>query len=138
MTLIEFDSNLTVMIALNPIDFRAGHNRLRAVAEELFGEDPQKSGLFMYRNRRNTDVKLIFYNGTGFFVGHQKLSKGKLKWWPRSEAEAKNISADSVNRLLRGFDPRGSWHPDWQVLDVKKDADRPGRPGYNSPQRPSC
>jgi transposase len=115
--MITFDSNLTVMIALKPVDFRCGHNKLKLIAEQIFGEDPRKSGLFLYRNRRSTDVKLIFYNGTGFFTGHQKLSKGRLKWWPRTEQEAQNISAEQVSRLILGFDPRGSWHPEWSRID---------------------
>lgn len=124
------------MIALNPVDFRAGHNKLRAVAEQLFGEDPQKKGLFLYRNRRNTDIKLIFYNGTGYFVGHQKLSKGRLSWWPRTEVEALNVSVNEIGRLLLGVDPRGSWHPDWKQLDGESELpNRPRKPGHLRDQR---
>lgn len=128
--MIHFSANHEVMIAINPVDFRAGHNRLRAVAEQLFGEDPRKSGLFIYRNRRSTDIKLIFYNGTGYFMGHQKLSKGRLKWWPRTEAEALNVSAEAVSRLLLGVDPRGTWHPDWRPIDGAEEQSRVHEPGY--------
>ena len=116
------------MIALNAVDFHAGHNKLRGVAERLFDTDIKK-GIFIYRNRRNTDVKCIFYNGTGFFVGHQKLSKGRLKWWPRTEEEAGEVSAAQVTRLLMGFDPRGNWHPDWESIGERKIQNRTEGPG---------
>ena len=115
--MIHFNKELTVMITLNPIDFRCGHNKLRAIAKQIFDKDPRQSGIFIYKNKRSTDVKLLFYNGTGFFVGHQKLSKGRLQWWPRTKEEALAISAEQINRLLMGFDPRGSWHPNWGSVD---------------------
>lgn len=116
--MITFDAKTSIMIALQPIDFRAGINKLACIAQELFASDPMASGLFVFRNKRNTDIKIIFYQRNGYFLGHKRLSRGRLKWWPRTAGEALKIKADELLKLLQGVDPRGTFHPDWDAADI--------------------
>ena len=118
--MITFNNNMKVMIGISHVDFRVGINRLAAVAQSIFDRDPNDGVVFVFRNRRKTDIKLIFYDGNGFFLGHKRLSKGKLSWWPRNEHESLNITPLQLTRLLKGVDPRGSFHPDWQEISISK------------------
>ena len=126
------------MIAISPIDFRAGLNKLGAVAEAVFEKNPRNDGIFVFRNKRGTDIKIIFYHRNGFFMGHKRLSKGKLKWWPRTEKESLDITAPELEKLLMGVDPRGSFHPDWQKMKFDElSSNEPERPRhYDQPRRP--
>ena len=117
--MINFSNDIKVMIAIEPIDFRAGINRLAAIAQEVFSREVVKGVLFAFKNRRRTDIKLILYDGSGYFMGHKRLSKGKLNWWPRTEVEAGRLSSAEFLKLLHGVDPRGSYHPAWQALDLE-------------------
>lgn len=116
--MITFDPKTPVMIVISPIDFRAGLNKLSSVVQALIEENPSKDGIFVFRNKRNTDIKVIFYHENGYFLGHKRLSKGKLKWWPRNEFESLNISSTELVRLLMGIDPRGGFSPDLAKMDV--------------------
>ena len=119
--MIEITPDTRVFISLSPIDFRAGINRLGAIATELFGKDPMKGGIFLFHNKKKTDIKLVVYDRNGFFMGHKRLSRGKLSWWPRTEGETLSITVDHLNKLLKGIDPRGSFNPKWESLrDGKK------------------
>lgn len=126
--MINFDANLEVLIAITPIDFRAGINKLGMLAEKLFNKNPRLNGVFVFRNKKGTDIKLILYHTNGYFMGHKRLSKGKLSWWPRTEKEALNISPDELLGLLKGVDPRGTFHPDWNGI-YKKDLGENGFKG---------
>jgi transposase len=117
--MIHFDANIPVMIAIYPLDFRAGLNKLSALAESLVEDGSEESGIFVFRNKRRTDIKIIFYNENGYFLGHKRLSKGKLSWWPRTEYERLNISSTELLKLLKGVDPRKSFHPDLHRLKTK-------------------
>lgn len=120
--MIEIKDNTQVFLALSPIDFRAGINRLGAFVKELFSKDPKMEGIFLFHNKRKTDIKLIYYDLNGFFLGHKRLSRGKLSWWPRTEGESLRIDVSQLNRLLKGVDPRGNFNPEWQSIlnDCKK------------------
>jgi transposase len=126
--MIIFDDNLKVMIGLEPIDFRAGINKLAAIAQAVFDQDPRGRFVFVFRNKRQTDIKLIVYDGNGFFLGHKRLSKGKLSWWPRTKDECLSIEPSQLMKLLKGTDPRGEFHPDWQKL---KDHGEQGRAQFD-------
>lgn len=126
--MITFDQDLTVCIGLNPIDFRCGLNKLAPLAESLFGKDPKDKVVFVFRNKSRTDIKLILYERNGFFLGHKRLSKGKLSWWPRTEAECHSLDAGELFKLLGGVDPRGSFHPDWQKVNRDREEYRQHQP----------
>ena len=136
--MIIFDHNLRVMIGLEPIDFRAGLNKLAAIAQAVFQEDPRAQCVFVFRNKRKTDIKLIVYHCNGFFLGHKRLSKGKLSWWPRTEAECLSIDSSQLVKLLKGMDPRGDFHPDWHKLSDHGEQGRahfdPKGSGHGRPQ----
>lgn len=119
--MIAFDDNIIVCIGINPIDFRCGLNKLAPMAESLFGRDPRERVVFVFRNRSRTDIKLILYDRNGFFLGHKRLSKGKLSWWPRNEAECHGLDAGKLIKLLAGVDPRGTFHPDWRKLGFDRE-----------------
>ena len=118
--MIVFDSNLRILVAPKHVDFRCGINKLSAVSKELLKRDPRDKFLFLFRNRRNTDIKLIFYHRNGYFLGHKRLSKGKLSWWPRTVEECQQLDSNQIERLLCGIDPRGSFHPDWQEIAFER------------------
>lgn len=118
--MITFDEDINVCIGLNPIDFRCGLNKLAPLAESLFGRDPKERVVFVFRNRSKTDIKLILYDRNGFFLGHKRLSKGKLAWWPRNEAECHSLDAGELIKLLAGVDPRGTFHPEWRKLNLER------------------
>jgi transposase len=124
--MISFAPELRVVIGLNAIDFRCGLNKLAQLAETLGKENPRGALVFVFRNRSKTDVKLIFYHYNGYFLGQKRLSKGKLSWWPRTEAECESLDVEQLLKLLQGVDPRGSFHPDWRVLNLGGTSENPG------------
>ena len=123
--MIQIKQDTRVFLALSHIDFRAGINQLRAIGKELFLKNPRNEGIFLFHNRKKTDIKLIYYDVNGFFMGHKRLSAGKLDWWPRTNGEAVNISVDHLNRLLKGVDPRGEFNPRWQKLIDEWESTKP-------------
>lgn len=126
--MIEISPDTRVFISLSPIDFRAGMNRLGAIARELFSKDPRRGGIFLFHNKKKTDMKLVYYDRNGFFLGHKRLSRGKLSWWPRTEGESLSITVGQLNRLLKGVDPRGDFNPEWEAL-----TDEERKPGTDKP-----
>ena len=81
--MITFDPDCRIYIGLDAIDFRCGLNKLIPLATSCFDRDPRERGIFVFRNRRRTDIKMLFFDRNGFFLGHKRLSRGKLRWWPR-------------------------------------------------------
>ncbi len=116
--MISFAPDIRIYVKLEGIDFRCGLNRLVPLARSCFEKDVRERAVFVFRNKARTDIKLIFFDRNGFFLGHKRLSQGKLLWWPRTAEECSSLKADELLRLLAGVDPRGNFHPTWS--DVAK------------------
>jgi transposase len=72
------------------------------------------------RNRRKTAVKLLAYDGQGFWLAQKRLSRGRFRWWPQSATAAtKRLDAHELGVLLWGGDPDAAQGaPTWRRVNM--------------------
>ena len=77
-----------------------------------------KGPLFVFRNRRATSVKILVYDGQGFWLCQKRLSKGRFPRWPNSStAGVRTLQAHQLAVLLSGGDPNAAQGvPSWRQL----------------------
>lgn len=100
--MIQLAPQMRIRVAIEPADFRRGIDGLaRLVREELRG-DPFSGGIFVFRNRRATAIKILVYDGQGFWLCQKRLSKGKFRFWPRAQTDpaARVLLAHELQVLL--------------------------------------
>ena len=102
--MIQITPQMRVRVSVEPADFRAGIDGLAERCRTVLGADPFSGAVFVFRNRRRTAIKVLVYDGQGFWLCHKRLSKGRFVYWP-SKAE---MEVHELGGLLRGGDPRGS------------------------------
>jgi transposase len=68
--MLALTPHMRIYAALQPIDFRAGMNRLSQIVENLYQEDPMSGIVFAFINKARTDIKILVYDGSGFFLIH--------------------------------------------------------------------
>jgi len=104
-------------IAIEPVDFRRGIDGLRHSAQSLWQSDPFCGHIFIFRNRRGTSVKLLNYDGNGFWLCQKRFSSGKLKWWPSTLAQATCLRAVELMIMLQQGYPKEANVPEaWHQL----------------------
>ncbi len=81
-----------IFICLEAVDFRKGIDGLAGVCRNHLGENPISGALFAFRNKSKNAIKLLVYDGQGFWLCMKRLSKGSFKWWPgEKEASAREL-----------------------------------------------
>jgi transposase len=105
--MIQITPQMRVLVAIEPVDFRRGIDGLARVCRAVLRSDPFSGTVFVFRNRRATAVRLLVYDGQGFWLCYKRLSKGRFRWWPKHEhAEgASTLQAHELQVLLRAGDP---------------------------------
>jgi transposase len=104
--MIQITPQMRVLVAVEPADFRRGIDGLARQCRAVLEMDPFSGTVFVFRNRRRTGVKLLVYDGQGFWLCYKRLSRGRFRWWPSSaEQEASCLQAHELQVLLRGGDP---------------------------------
>jgi transposase len=93
-------------------DFRKGIDGLARVCKEALKQDPFGGAVFVFRNRRATAVKILVYDGQGFWLCHKRLSRGRFRWWPVSKTgAARTLEAHQLHVLLSAGDPDAAQVP---------------------------
>ena len=113
--MIQITPQMRVLVAIEAADFRRGIDGLAQLCRATLHADPFSGVVFAFRNRRRTAIKLLVYDGQGFWLCHKRLSKGTFRWWPSSEA-------DAAKATLQAHEPPGP-HLRWRPV---RDAGRAG------------
>lgn len=119
--MIQVTPQMRLFVAIDPVDFRKGIDGLCRVCRALGDEDPFSGAVFVFRNRRGTSVRLLAYDGQGFWLCMKRLSKGKFRYWPTGDAPnplQRQLLAHEVQALLVAGD-HGSIRaaPQWRPLN---------------------
>ena len=106
-----------LLLAVKPVDFRKGINSLIALCKLQLNEEADSGTIFVFTNRRKESVKLLVYDGQGFWLCMKRFSQGKLKWWPKAGDSTYKISAKELQILLYQGDPRrAAIMEDWKSV----------------------
>jgi transposase len=115
--MIQITPQHRLMIAVDAVDFRRGIDSLIALSRCAFNQNPFDGYLFAFRNRRGTSIKLLNYDGNGFWLCQKRFSSGKLAWWPRNETEAQALQAVELLIILQQGRPEQTLMPlPWRPL----------------------
>ncbi len=101
--MFRFSAEVQVYLHREPIDFRAGINRLAVLVQEEMELDPFGSGVFAFCNRRRDRMKLLFFDRSGFVLVLKRLSEDKF-CWPRRQETMVLLTTEQLHWLLDGID----------------------------------
>ncbi len=111
--MLQLTPQSRVFLACEAADFRKGIDGLSALCRQRLGADPFGGAIFVFRNRRGTSLKLLCYDGQGFWLCQKRLSQGRLKWWPSTPQASEQLSARELQLLL--------WNGNPKVIELAED-----------------
>jgi len=127
--MIQITPQMRILVAVEPADFRKGIDGLARLCKEELKRDPFGGGVFVFRNRRATAVKVLVYDGQGFWLCHKRLSSGRFRWWPVSRTldreesvkgragMTRTLEAHQLQVLLSAGNPEGTRAaPTWRSV----------------------
>ena len=72
--MIQITPQMRVLVAIEPADFRRGIDGMARFCRERMKADPFSGTVFVFRNRRARAIKVLVYDGQGFWLCHNHLS----------------------------------------------------------------
>lgn len=114
--MISISFTTRIFVATEPADFRRGIDGLAALCRQRLEQDPMSGCVFVFRNRRGTAIKILLYDGQGFWLCQKRLSQGRFMHWPTCDTPTRALEAHQLQVLLAGGDAdaaRGAplWRP---------------------------
>ena len=94
--------NLKVYIALGTTDMRKSINGLSIIVSEQMQMDTFSGNLFVFCNRNQNILKILYWDESGFCLWHKRLEKDRFKW-PENHEQVIDISSRELSWLIAGL-----------------------------------
>jgi len=124
--MLQLTPQSRIFLALEPIDGRKGIDGLAAVCRQALGDNPLDGAVYVFRTRAGTTLKLLAYDGQGFWLCTKRLSLGRFRWWPTAATPSVRLAARELTVLLGTAFPSA---PRWPPSGAR--SPRAGRPRWD-------
>jgi transposase len=98
----RFDDALKVFLHRDPVDFRMGINGLSILVEQAMALNPMAPALYVFGNRRRDRIKILGWDGNGFWMLLKRLEADRFIW--PDTADIVRLTVEQLHWLLDGID----------------------------------
>ena len=91
-----------VYLACGKTDMRKQINGLAEIVEGGFDLDPFDGALFVFCNGSRNRIKVLEWDGDGFWLHFKRLEKGSFKWPEAGEESTMALTGEELSYLLGG------------------------------------
>ena len=105
--MIQIPATAQVLIMHEPISFRNGIDGTAAVARLVLDKEPMDGAFFVFRNKRGQMLRILYYDGSGYWLCTKRLSRGCFSAWPKGDGTQRcsELLARELQVLIWGGDP---------------------------------
>ena len=114
--LIQITPQLRILVAIDAIDGRKGIDSLAQLCREKLDSDPFSGCMFIFRSRSGKAIRILAYDGQGFWLATKRLSKGRFRWWPTGSEPARKLRAHQAQLLFAAANPDTDAPPVWRQV----------------------
>ena len=94
-----------LFVAIEPIDLRKGVDSLMALARQTAQENFVEQAAWVFRNKSGSRIKVIYWDGLGFWLCIRRLDQGRFHW-PERTAAIFELTYEQFLWLVDGIDWR--------------------------------
>ena len=104
--MFQITPHMRIFVATYSVDFRKGIDGLAGICRKKL-KDHFSGHVFVFRNKPGTSIKILVYDGQGFWLCQKRLSKGSFKWWPKKNdvKHLKQLAAYELQLLIANGNP---------------------------------
>lgn len=113
--MIQITPQMRVLVAVDAVDGRKGIDSLAALCRQRLQADPFSGWMFIFRTRSAQAIKILCYDGQGFWLAQKRLSKGRFRWWPQGEV-SRALEVHQAQLLLAAGNPETAAAPVWRKV----------------------
>jgi len=113
--MIQFTPHMRILVATSALDMRKGIDGIAAHCRLILGENPMSGVIFLFISRSRKHLRVLTYDGQGFWLATKRLSVGRFPHWPGAggaggeslpvQSLIQELQACQAQVLLQGGDP---------------------------------
>lgn len=99
-----------ILLYREATDMRKSFDGLCGIVREALGREPTDGSLFLFINRRQDRLKLLYWDRDGLALWYKRLESGSFERIVRGDEAAVRIDATELSMLLGGVSLRDVKH----------------------------
>ena len=99
--MLSIPPTVPIFLYTQPTDLRKGFDGLSGIVRSEFAADPLDGSLFLFINRRRDRLKILHFDGTGYWLYYKLLEAGTFEVIA-SEGKCARIDSTQLAMLLGG------------------------------------
>jgi transposase len=98
--------SVKIFVSTAPANLHRSFEGLSNEVRCVLAADPLSGHLFLFLNRRRTQLKMLLWTRGGFLIVHKRLERGRFTFPSRVTTEAARVEIDTheLAMLLEGLD----------------------------------
>lgn len=101
--MFRLEGSARVWLILGKTDMRKAINGLSGIVANELKLSPMSGHYFVFCGKNRHTIKILYWNRNGYCLWYKRLEEDRFRW-PRSEDEAKAITAEQLDWLLAGLE----------------------------------
>ena len=98
------ESRIRVFLYGQPTDMRKSFDGLQALTRHAMDRDPLDGSLYVFVNRRGAQMRVLYFDRSGFCVWAKRLESGRfISDW--REVHAREMNWTQLKLLIEGIEP---------------------------------
>ena len=94
-----------IFVCTQPTDMRRGFDRLAATAQTVTRQNPLSGFLFVFFNRRQDRVKILYWDRSGYCLWYKRLEAGRFQLPPEAIThDSMEVDMARLTLILEGID----------------------------------
>lgn len=100
------NGKVRIFVAFEPVDMRLSFDGLAAKVQHHLKLNPFGGDCYVFRSKSGARLKLLYFDGVGFWLHYRRLEAGRFVWPPLSEAGTIELTHAQLTVLTQGLDWR--------------------------------
>lgn len=97
------EGRLRIWLYTQPVDMRKSFDGLSVLVKSMLQEDPLSGQLFVFINRRRTQIKVLYFDRSGYCIWMKRLEQGQFRYTQRG-VDKQVLSVTELTLLLEGIE----------------------------------
>jgi len=99
--MLSISPTVSIFLYVPPADLRKGFDGLSGLVRREFAADPLDGSLFLFINRRRDRLKILHWDGTGYWLYYKLLEAGTFETIA-SDGRCAQLNSTQLAMLLGG------------------------------------
>lgn len=101
--MLKLTQSTRIILATQSADFRKGLDGLIHYTKQIAIQplDTKSGVMIVFINRAKTMVRVLSYDGTGYWLATKRISQGRFNHWPKANGSLSSIQAEQLITILQ-------------------------------------